>query len=217
VPAIMGSAFGAAGQRCLAGSVAVLVGDRARQDEVREALVSAAASLRIGPGADAETDVCPLVGPDARGRIADALDRAGAAEVEIVLDGREADSGPAGTILGPTIVEASDPESEVAREELFGPLLTLVRADDLDGALAFANGSRYGNAGSIFTSSGDAARRYRYGMKAGMLGVNIGVAAPVAWFPFSGWKDSLEGDLHANGRDAVEFYTRKKVVTSRWS
>jgi malonate-semialdehyde dehydrogenase (acetylating)/methylmalonate-semialdehyde dehydrogenase len=217
VPAIMGSAFGAAGQRCLAGSVAVLVGDRARQDEVREALVSAAASLRIGPGADAETDVCPLVGPDARGRIADALDRAGAAEVEIVLDGREADSGPAGTILGPTIVEASDPESEVAREELFGPLLTLVRADDLDGALAFANGSRYGNAGSIFTSSGDAARRYRYGMEAGMLGVNIGVAAPVAWFPFSGWKDSLEGDLHANGRDAVEFYTRKKVVTSRWS
>jgi malonate-semialdehyde dehydrogenase (acetylating)/methylmalonate-semialdehyde dehydrogenase len=197
--------------------VAVLVGDRARQDEVREALVSAAASLRIGPGADAETDVCPLVGPDARGRIADALDRAGAAEVEIVLDGREADSGPAGTILGPTIVEASDPESEVAREELFGPLLTLVRADDLDGALAFANGSRYGNAGSIFTSSGDAARRYRYGMEAGMLGVNIGVAAPVAWFPFSGWKDSLEGDLHANGRDAVEFYTRKKVVTSRWS
>jgi malonate-semialdehyde dehydrogenase (acetylating)/methylmalonate-semialdehyde dehydrogenase len=134
-----------------------------------------------------------------------------------VLDGRDADPGPAGTILGPTIVEAPDPESEVAREELFGPLLTLVRADDLDGALAFANGSRYGNAGSIFTSSGDAARRYRYGMEAGMLGVNIGVAAPVAWFPFSGWKDSLEGDLHANGRDAVEFYTRKKVVTSRWS
>jgi malonate-semialdehyde dehydrogenase (acetylating)/methylmalonate-semialdehyde dehydrogenase len=195
----------------------VLVGDRARQDEVREALVGAAASLRIGPGADAETDVCPLVGPDARARIADALDRAGAAEVEIVLDGRDAGPGPAGTILGPTIVEASDPESEVAREELFGPLLTLVRADDLEGALAFANGSRYGNAGSIFTSSGDAARRYRYGMEAGMLGVNIGVAAPVAWFPFSGWKDSLEGDLHANGRDAVEFYTRKKVVTSRWS
>jgi len=216
VPAIMGSAFGAAGQRCLAGSVAVLVGDPERQDEVREALVAAARSLRVGPGADAETDVCPLVGPDARERIADALGRAGP-EVEIVLDGRDEDPGPAATILGPTIVEASDPESEVAREELFGPLLTLVRADDLDDALAFANGSRYGNAGSIFTSSGDAARRYRYGVEAGMIGVNIGVAAPVAWFPFSGWKDSLEGDLHANGRDAVEFYTRKKVVTSRWS
>jgi malonate-semialdehyde dehydrogenase (acetylating)/methylmalonate-semialdehyde dehydrogenase len=217
VPAIMGSAFGAAGQRCLAGSVAVLVGDRTRQDEVREALVAAAANLRVGPGADTETDVCPLVGPDARERIAEALDRAGAAEVEIVLDGRDVDPGPAGTVLGPTIVEAPDPESEVAREELFGPLLTLVRAKDLDDALRFANGSRYGNAGSIFTSSGDAARRYRYGMEAGMLGVNVGVAAPVAWFPFSGWKDSLEGDLHANGRDAVEFYTRTKVVTSRWS
>ena len=217
VPAIMGSAFGAAGQRCLAGSVAVLVGDRARQDEVREALVTAASSLRVGPGGDADTDVCPLVGADARERMAGALDRAGAAAVEIVLDGRDDDPGPAGTMLGPTIVETSDPESEVAREELFGPLLTLVRADDLDGALEFANGSRYGNAGSIFTSSGDAARRYRYGMEAGMLGVNIGVAAPVAWFPFSGWKDSLDGDLHANGRDAVEFYTRTKVVTSRWS
>jgi malonate-semialdehyde dehydrogenase (acetylating)/methylmalonate-semialdehyde dehydrogenase len=216
VPAIMGSAFGAAGQRCLAGSVAVLVGDRARQDEVREALASAASNLRVGAGGDSETDVCPLVGPDARERIADALDRAGAA-VEVVLDGRGADPGPAGTVLGPTIVEASDPESEVAREELFGPLLTLVRADDLDAALEFANGSRYGNAGSIFTSSGDAARRYRYGIEAGMIGVNIGVAAPVAWFPFSGWKDSLDGDLHANGRDAVEFYTRTKVVTSRWS
>jgi malonate-semialdehyde dehydrogenase (acetylating)/methylmalonate-semialdehyde dehydrogenase len=156
------------------------------------------------------------VGSDARQRIVDALGRAEPAEVEMVLDGRDADPGPAETILGPTIVETADPEAEVAREELFGPLLTLVRAPDLDRALEFVNGSRYGNAGSIFTSSGDAARRYRYGVEAGMVGVNIGVAAPVAWFPFSGWKDSLDGDLHANGRDAVDFYTRKKVVTSRW-
>jgi malonate-semialdehyde dehydrogenase (acetylating) / methylmalonate-semialdehyde dehydrogenase len=217
VPAIMGSAFGAAGQRCLAGSVAVLVGEPARQEEVREALVAAARELRVGAGGDEGTDVCPLIGPDARERLADALGRAEDAGVEIVLDGRDRDPGPAGTSLGPTIVETSDPEAEVAREELFGPLLTLVRAPDLDRALEFVNGSRYGNAGSIFTSSGDAARRYRYGVEAGMVGVNIGVAAPVAWFPFSGWKDSLEGDLHANGRDAVEFYTRKKVVTSRWS
>jgi malonate-semialdehyde dehydrogenase (acetylating)/methylmalonate-semialdehyde dehydrogenase len=119
-------------------------------------------------------------------------------------------------MVGPTIVDGVDPESELAREELFGPLLTLIRAPDLDAALEFVNGSRYGNAGSIFTTSGDAAREYRYGVEAGMIGVNIGVAAPIAWFPFSGWKDSLEGDLHANGRDAVEFYTRKKVVTSRW-
>jgi malonate-semialdehyde dehydrogenase (acetylating)/methylmalonate-semialdehyde dehydrogenase len=216
VPAIMGSAFGAAGQRCLAGSVAVLVGDRSRQDEVRDALTAAAAELRVGAGADEDTDVCPLVAPEARERIADALARADADQVEVVVDGRTLDAGPAGTILGPTIVEALDPEAEVSREELFGPLLTLVRVADLERALEFVNGSRYGNAGSIFTSSGAAARRYRYGVEAGMIGVNVGVAAPVAWFPFSGWKDSLDGDLHANGRDAVDFYTRRKVVTSRW-
>ncbi|HMC05785.1 MAG TPA: CoA-acylating methylmalonate-semialdehyde dehydrogenase [Solirubrobacterales bacterium] len=216
VPAIMGSAFGAAGQRCLAGSVAVLVGDGGRQAEVRDALVAAASELRLGPGSEEATDVCPLVAPEARERLEAALGRAEATQVEVVLDGRSADPGPAGTMLGPTIVEAADREAEVAREELFGPLLTLVRVDDLDRALEFVNGSRYGNAGSIFTASGEAARRYRYGCQAGMLGVNVGVAAPVAWFPFSGWKDSLEGDLHANGRDAVEFYTRKKVVTSRW-
>ena len=129
---------------------------------------------------------------------------------------RRGDAGPAGTLLGPTIAIAPGPESELAREELFGPLLALVDAPDLDAALEFVNGSRYGNSGSIFTQSGDAVRRYRYGVEAGMLGVNIGVPAPVAWFPFSGWKDSIDGDLHANGNDAFEFYTRKKVVTSRW-
>jgi malonate-semialdehyde dehydrogenase (acetylating) / methylmalonate-semialdehyde dehydrogenase len=217
VPAIMSSAFGAAGQRCLAGSVAVIIGDRARQDEVRTALTSAAATLRVGAGADETVDVCPLVSPEARERLLDAIERAQDAGGELVLDGRDADPGPAGTLLGPTIVATDDHESEVAREELFGPLLTLVPAGDLEEALAFVNGSRYGNAGSIFTRSGEAARRYRYGVEAGMVGVNIGVAAPVAWFPFAGWKDSIDGDLHANGRDAADFYTRTKVVTSRWA
>ncbi len=217
VPAIMSTAFGAAGQRCLAGSVAVLVGDRERQDEVRAALAEAAAELTVGPGAEEATDVCPLVGPEARERVADAVERAVSNGDELVLDGRDADAGPAGTMLAPTIVETTDPESEIAREELFGPMLTITRAGDLDEALKFVNGSRYGNAGSIFTTSGGAAREYRAGVEAGMLGVNVGVAAPVAWFPFSGWKDSIDGDLHANGADAVEFYTRKKVVTSRWS
>jgi malonate-semialdehyde dehydrogenase (acetylating)/methylmalonate-semialdehyde dehydrogenase len=215
VPAIMGSAFGAAGQRCLAGSVAVLVGDRARQDEVLEALRAAASELVVGDGAADGTDVCPLIAPEARDRIESAIDAAESGDDRVVLDGR-GDPGPGRTMIGPSIVEASDPESDLAREELFGPLLAVVRCDDLEGALEFVNGSRYGNAGSIFTSSGGAARAYRYGAEAGMLGVNVGVAAPVAWFPFSGWKDSIDGDLHANGRDAVEFYTRKKVVTSRW-
>ena len=215
VPAIVGSAFGAAGQRCLAGSVCVVVGGAERRAEVRTALVAAAAELRVGSGQDPETDVCPLVSAAARERVAEAIDRAEAEGAELLLDGR-GDAGPVGTVLGPTIALVAEPESELAREELFGPLLALVEVDDLDAALAFVNGSRYGNAGSIFTRSGASARRYRERVEAGMLGVNVGVPAPVAWFPFSGWGDSLDGDLHANGSDAVAFYTRQKVITSRW-
>jgi len=215
VPAIMGSAFGAAGQRCLAGSVCVIAGDEARQTEVREALKAAAEKLTTGPGADPGTDVCPMVAPEARERAEAALANAQSEGASILLDGRIG-GGEAGAMLGPTLVDVADPESELAREEIFGPLLALVSAPDLDAAIEFANGSRYGNAGSIFTTSGAAARAYRWGIEAGMLGVNIGVPAPVAWFPFSGWKDSIDGDLHANGRDAVDFYTRKKVITSRW-
>jgi malonate-semialdehyde dehydrogenase (acetylating) / methylmalonate-semialdehyde dehydrogenase len=216
MPGIMGSAFGAAGQRCLAGSVCVVVGDEARRAEVRDALVSAASELTVGPGDDPATDVCPMVSAAARDKVADAIGRAaGDGGAELLLDGR-GDARPAGTFLGPTIAALADPESELARDELFGPLLTVVEVDDLDAALEFLNGSRYGNAGAIFTSSGAAARQYRYGVEAGMLGVNVGVPAPVAWFPFSGWNDSIDGDLHANGTDAVRFYTRSKVITSRW-
>jgi malonate-semialdehyde dehydrogenase (acetylating) / methylmalonate-semialdehyde dehydrogenase len=215
VPAIMGSAFGAAGQRCLAGSVCVIAGDDARQAEVRQALRSAAAELTTGPGADPGTDVCPMVAPEARQRAEAAVAAAESDGASVLLDGRIG-GGEAGALLGPTLVDVADPDSELARDEVFGPVLALVGVPDLDAAIEFANGSRYGNAGSIFTTSGAAARRYRWGVEAGMLGVNIGVPAPVAWFPFSGWKDSIDGDLHANGRDAVDFYTRKKVVTSRW-
>jgi malonate-semialdehyde dehydrogenase (acetylating)/methylmalonate-semialdehyde dehydrogenase len=215
VPAIMGSAFGAAGQRCLAGSVCVIVGDEGRQAEVRAQLQHAAEELATGAGADPETDVCPMVSPEARERAETAVATAEAAGSTVLLDGRLG-GGDAGAMLGPTLVEVTDPESELAREEIFGPVLALVGVPDLDAAIEFANGSRYGNAGSIFTTSGAAARAYRWGIEAGMLGVNVGVPAPVAWFPFSGWKDSIDGDLHANGKDAVDFYTRKKVVTSRW-
>ena len=213
----MGSAFGAAGQRCLAGSVCVIAGDEARQAEVREALRSAAAeALTTGPGADPGTDVCPMVAPEAR-------ERAEAAVAAAESDGADGPSrwphrrrrgrGAARPDAGRRRRSAS--RSWPARRSS-GPVLALVGVPDLDAAIEFANGSRYGNAGSIFTTSGSAARAYRWGVEAGMLGVNIGVPAPVAWFPFSGWKDSLDGDLHANGRDAVDFYTRKKVVTSRW-
>jgi malonate-semialdehyde dehydrogenase (acetylating) / methylmalonate-semialdehyde dehydrogenase len=213
---VLGSAFGAAGQRCLAGSLAVLVGTEAEQDRMRDLLLEGAGRLRVGDGADPATDVCPLVTPAARERVAAEIDAAEAEGAEIVLDGRR-DPGPGGALLGPTIVDRAPPGSRVLTEELFGPVLGLVRVPDLETAIERVNASPYGNASSIFTGSGGAAREYRYGVEAGMVGVNVGVAAPVAWFPFSGWKASLDGDLPSNGADAFEFYTRKKVVTARWS
>ena len=216
VGGVLGSAFGAAGQRCLAGSIAVLVGTEAEQDAARDAILQAAGRLRTGAGLDPATDVCPVVSPAQRERLVRDIDQAEADGATIVLDGR-GDAGPGGCTLAPTIIDDAPADHKVVTEELFGPVLTLVRAADLDEAIAKVNASRYGNASVIFTESGGAARAYRYGVEAGMVGVNVGVAAPVAWFPFSGWKDSIDGDLHANGRDAVDFYTRKKVVTSRWA
>jgi malonate-semialdehyde dehydrogenase (acetylating) / methylmalonate-semialdehyde dehydrogenase len=213
---VMGSSFGAAGQRCLAGSIAVLVGTKEEQDRSRDLIVDAARKLRTGAGIDPETDVCPVVSPAQRERLVRDIDQAEADGAQVVLDGR-GDAGPGGCTLGPTILDGAAEDHKVVVDELFGPVLTFVRAADLDEAIAKVNTSRYGNASVIFTESGGAARAYRYGVEAGMVGVNVGVAAPIAWFPFSGWKDSIDGDLHANGNDAVEFYTRKKVVTSRWA
>ena len=215
MPAMMQSAFGNAGQRCLAGSVAVIVGDEARRNEVRSALADAAANLPTGNGADKGVVCPPMVGADARDRVSDAVDRAIAEGAELVVDGR-GKTNASGALMGPTVVATDQRESELAREELFGPLLALVEVEDLGEALEFVNGSRYGNASVIFTESGGAVRRYRNEVEAGMIGVNVGVPAPVAWFPFAGWKDSMVGDLHANGPDAIEFYTRKKVLTTRW-
>lgn len=216
VGGVMGSSFGAAGQRCLAGSIAVLVGTQAEQDRSRRLIVEAASKLRTGAGIDPQTDVCPVVSPAQRERLVRDIDQAEADGAQVVLDGR-GDAGPGGCTLGPTILDGVAEDHKVAVDELFGPVLTFVRAADLDEAIQKVNSSRYGNASVIFTESGGAARAYRYGVEAGMVGVNVGVAAPIAWFPFSGWKDSIDGDLHANGNDAVEFYTRKKVVTSRWA
>jgi malonate-semialdehyde dehydrogenase (acetylating) / methylmalonate-semialdehyde dehydrogenase len=213
---VTSSAFGAAGQRCLAGSLLVLVGDAEQQERSLQRVVEASAALRTGAGGAATTDVCPLVSVASRERVEGEIARAEEEGATLVLDGRIG-GGEAGAQLAPTIIDDARPGSPALAEELFGPVLTVLRAPDLDGALELVNASRYGNASVIFTSSGEAAREYRYGVEAGMVGVNIGVPAPVAWFPFAGWKDSIDGDLHANGDDAVDFYTRKKVVTSRWS
>jgi malonate-semialdehyde dehydrogenase (acetylating)/methylmalonate-semialdehyde dehydrogenase len=216
VSGVLASSFGAAGQRCLAGSVAVLVGSESEQDATRDQIVQAAKQLTTGDGADPATDVCPVITPQARERLENEIDAAAAEGAELVLDGRIG-GGAAGAALAPTIIDRAPEDSRVLREELFGPVLALKRVPDLQTAIEWTNESRYGNSAVIFTSSGEAARDFRFSIQAGMVGVNIGVAAPVAWFPFAGWKASIDGDLHANGNDAIEFYTRKKVVTERWS
>ena len=157
-----------------------------------------------------------MISAAARERIAGAIERAVADGAELLLDGREADPGAGGGQLGATILDDVDPGSEAIEEEIFGPVLSVVEVDTLGEAIEMINRSRFGNGTSIFTESGAAVRAFRRDVNVGMVGVNIGVAAPVAFFPFSGWKDSFLGDLHAHGPDAVEFYTRKKTVTTRW-
>ncbi|MGZ6705573.1 MAG: CoA-acylating methylmalonate-semialdehyde dehydrogenase [Solirubrobacteraceae bacterium] len=216
VEGVMGSAFGAAGQRCMAGSVVVTVGDA--HERLMGPLAAAAAALRVGDGLQDGVDVGPVVSCAARDRITGWIERAVADGATLAVDGRApgGELPDGGSYVGPTILDDVRPDAPIVAEEVFGPVLAIVRAESLDDAIAIVNASRFGNGTSIFTESGAAVRRYRHEVQAGMIGVNIGVAAPVAFFPFSGWKDSFLGDLHAHGPDAVDFYTRKKTVTSRW-
>jgi malonate-semialdehyde dehydrogenase (acetylating)/methylmalonate-semialdehyde dehydrogenase len=215
VDGIIGSAFGAAGQRCMAGSVVVTVGDA--HGALLEPLASATRALEVGGGLAESTDVGPVISCAARDRIADWVQRGVNGGASVVVDGRGVDGvNPAGAFLGPTILDGVTADMDVAQEEVFGPVLCIIRAESLDEAIEIVNASRFGNGTSIFTESGASVRRYRHEVQAGMIGVNIGVAAPVAFFPFSGWKDSFLGDLHAHGTDAVDFYTRKKTVTTRY-
>jgi malonate-semialdehyde dehydrogenase (acetylating)/methylmalonate-semialdehyde dehydrogenase len=212
VDGVLSSAFHAAGQRCLANSVCVAVGEA--YGPLKERLAEKGGAMVVGDGSDEATEVGPVISPDAHERILGWIEKGIEEGGEIVLDGRGRGSED-GTFIGPTIIEA-EPDAEIAREEIFGPVLTLIRARDLGHALEILNASTKGNAASIFTMSGAVMRKFRYEAQAGMLGVNIGVAAPMSFFPFTGWKDSFFGDLHAHGRDAIDFYTEKKVVITRW-
>jgi malonate-semialdehyde dehydrogenase (acetylating)/methylmalonate-semialdehyde dehydrogenase len=207
------SAFGNAGQRCLAGSVMTVVG-KARE-EFLPRFVENADHLRMGFGLDEDVDLGPVIRDDSRRRILGYVERGVSDGARVLRDGR--DGTPAkGYFLGPTILEV-DPAAEMARDELFGPVLSVLKADSVEAALELMRTTNeYGNAGSIFTSSGKAAREFKRRSSAGMLGVNIGVAAPMAFFPFSGRRNSFFGDLHVTGRDGVEFYTTKKMITTRW-
>jgi malonate-semialdehyde dehydrogenase (acetylating)/methylmalonate-semialdehyde dehydrogenase len=213
VDAIMSSAFGAAGERCLAGSVLVPVGEVA--EPLMDALLARCGKLRVGDPADATTGMGPLVTREHRDRVASYVDRGVAEGADLVCDGRKQMSGN-GFFLGPTIFDGVKPTMSIAREEIFGPVLSVIRVDNLTAAIDLINSVPFGNTTTIYTSDGKSAREFASRIEVGMVGVNMAVAAPMAFFPFSGWKQSFFGDIHAHGKDAVSFYTEQKVVMSRW-
>jgi len=213
VPAILNSAFGNAGERCLAGSVAVAVGRAA--DTLLDPLKDAAARLVVGPGDEAGVQVGPLIRAEHRDRVAGYVEKGVAEGAELIVDGRREMSRP-GFFLGPTILDGVTADMTVGHEEIFGPVLSVARADTLDDAIAQANRMALGNMATIFTQSGRAGREFRERVEAGMTGINVPIAQPFAFFPFSGWKGSFYGDLHVHGTDGIDFYTRKKVVVTRW-
>jgi malonate-semialdehyde dehydrogenase (acetylating)/methylmalonate-semialdehyde dehydrogenase len=214
VEAIIGSAFGAAGERCLAGSVLVPVGEAA--GPLLDLLVKRTKSLVVGDGTESGVEMGPLVTGDHCAKVAGYVDKGVAEGATPLVDGRQHKSGGGGFYLGPSIFDNVTPEMTIAREEIFGPVLSVIRVGTLDDAINLVNRSPFGNATSIFTSNGKSAREYSSRIEVGMVGVNVGVAAPMAFFPFAGWKNSFFGDLHAHGKDAVSFYTEQKVIMSRW-
>lgn len=213
VEAIIGSSFGAAGERCLAGSVLVPIGDVAQP--LLDLLLATTKKMKIGDGMEQGVDMGPVVTDDHRKKIVGYIEKGIQEGAKPLCDGRESVNG-SGYFVGPTIFDNVTPEMTIAKEEIFGPVLSVIRVKTLDEAIDLVNSSNFGNTTSIFTSDGKSAREYASRVECGMVGVNIGVAAPMAFFPFSGWKNSFFGDLHAHGKDAVAFYTEQKVIMTRW-
>src|SRR5713226_3944080 len=214
---ISDSAFGCAGQRCLAVSVAVTIGEA--QKTFRDCIAHAASAIRVGNGLDSGVQMGPVITRESKQRIESLIGKGVAEGAKAIVDGRNAKipSYDRGNFLKPTVLDGLPSSSQLAHTEIFGPVLSLVHANSMDEAMEFLARSPYGNQASLFTTSGSAARRFRYEAPAGNIGINIGVAAPMAYFPFSGWKESFFGILHGQGRDAVEFFTESKIVVERWS
>lgn len=210
------SAFGCAGQRCLANSLAITVGSA--KDPFTKAISEKAATLKVGYGLEQDTEMGPVISAQSRDRVFGFVDTGLNEGGRILVDGRGKNvaSYESGYWAFPTVMDNIDPASSVAKTEIFGPLFGLIHVETVDEAIELINSQAYGNMACLFTSSGAAARQFRYEAKAGNIGINIGVAAPMAYFPFSGWKESFFGDLHAQGHHAVEFYTQTKVVVERW-
>jgi malonate-semialdehyde dehydrogenase (acetylating)/methylmalonate-semialdehyde dehydrogenase len=210
------SAFGCAGQRCLAVSLAVTVGEA--RNQFVEMICDAATNRKVGYGLEAGIQMGPLINQSSKTRVEQLIGLGVGEGASVSVDGRGTvvKGYESGAFVRPTILLDVQPGSEMWKTEIFGPVLSLMHVNTIDEAIALANSHVYGNQASLFTSSGAAARKFRYEVDAGNIGINIGVAAPMAFFPFSGWKESFFGDMHGQGMDAVEFFTQKKVVVERW-
>lgn len=210
------SAFGCAGQRCLAGSLAITVGDARKS--FAERMTSAAESRIVGYGLDKEVEMGPVISLESKSRIESIIKKSVSEGAKPIVDGRNTviPGFENGYFIRPTILENIHPRSDVVTHEIFGPVLGLMHFDTIDHAIKFVNSGQYGNMACLFTRNGAYARKFRYEAEAGNIGINVGVAAPMAFFPFSGWKDSFYGDLHGQGKHSVEFFTQTKVVIERW-
>jgi malonate-semialdehyde dehydrogenase (acetylating)/methylmalonate-semialdehyde dehydrogenase len=206
--------FGSAGQRCMAISVAVAVGDVA--EPLVERLERKAREIKVGPGLDPSSEMGPVVTPEARERITGYIGAGADAGAQVRVDGRELEVEGGGFFVGPTLIDRVEPEMSVYTDEIFGPVLGVVRVDTLDEAIDLINRSAFANGTAIFTSSGEAARRFQRDVEVGMIGVNVPIPVPMAFYSFGGWKDSLFGDHHIHGPEGVRFYTRAKAITTRW-
>ncbi len=212
--AVVSAAYGAAGERCMALSVAVAVGDAG--DRLVDAIAVRLPKLTIGDGAAPGTDMGPLITREHRDKVAGYIAAGAEAGATVVVDGREADLPAEGFFLGTTLLDHVAPTMEVYSDEIFGPVLCVVRAETYEEGLALVNANEYGNGTAIFTRDGGAARRFQFDVKVGMVGINVPIPVPVAYYSFGGWKASLFGDTHMYGPEGISFFTRGKVVTSRW-
>ena len=216
VPGLITSMYGCAGERCLSGSVLLAVGEA--YAPLKEQFVAAASNLKIGYGLDETAQMGPLVSREHKERVVQYIEKGLVEGAELLLDGRgvTVDGYPDGFFVGPTVFDKVAPEMAIANEEIFGPVACIMRCRDLDEAIRIIHANPYGNASSIFTSSGASARAFKYRVQAGNVGINIGIAAPMSFFPFAGMKNSFFGDLHGQGRDGIDFFTERKVVIERW-
>lgn len=216
IPALLTSCYGCAGQRCLAGAVLVPVGDAC--EPLRDRFVEAAAKLKVGDPLDESVQMGPVISKQHKGRVLRHIEQGLKEGAKLVLDGRRVTvpGYEEGYFVGPTVFDGVAREMTLAREEIFGPVIGILKVGSLDEAIKVIDANPYGNASSIFTASGGAAREFKYRVKCGNIGINVGVAAPMAFFPFGGRKDSFFGDLHGQGEDVIDFFTEKKVVITRW-